>query len=618
MVFLAAVLLAAVLGGPRPVDHRRRRELFVYDFFFVEPHFTFTVTKPQDILSLVTFLVVAVLTSQLTARVRAQADAARRRELRTAALYAFTRDIAGANGLDDLARVLTEHVAQLLHTRVALLLAESGRLAVAAHVAGRRDDHRRRARGRGLGAPARPAGRARHEHARRQRVPALPLSTVAAPSASCRSTHGEGDWMPLDQRQLVESITHQAAVAIERMRVDVVEAVIESIEDGLVVLSPDGVVEQVNEVACAILDVERSAAQGARFEELGTSHPHYLRLRAAVADILAHPEREAEPVEFAMFLRGRDHFYVLRPTPFRALDGTPAGSCSCSRTSRICATRRRAASSSWRRSRTSSARRSPRFAWRRELLRRREGELDDEARSLVDAVHEDVLRLEDVAQRLLDVSRSRAMSIALERTPVDLKAIVARVGRLFALQARERNVALDTRAPDGDVSVMGDPTKITWAVSNLIANALRYTPAGGRVDVTVHVDDGTARIAVADTGPGIPPIGASASSTASCRTGTTGEPPAWGSPSFVTSCKLTAGGSISTAKSGVAAASRSSFRATDAWPPSSSSTTRRTSAPTWAPTCAGSATTCTSPRTRRKRWRSSSGTTSTWSCPTCA
>jgi signal transduction histidine kinase len=53
--------------------------------------------------------------------------------------------------------------------------------------------------------------------------------------------------------------------------------------------------------------------------------------------------------------------------------------------------------------------------------------------------------------------------------------------------------------------VTGDPTKLTWAVSNLIANALRYTPTGGRIGVDVQSDDGTVRIAVTDTGPGIPP-----------------------------------------------------------------------------------------------------------------
>src|SRR5262249_41844880 len=70
--------------------------------------------------------------------------------------------------------------------------------------------------------------------------------------------------MPLEQRQLLEALARQAAIAIERTRVDVVleekaktEAVMEAIEDGLIVLDPAGVVVHVNEVACAILEVDR-------------------------------------------------------------------------------------------------------------------------------------------------------------------------------------------------------------------------------------------------------------------------------------------------------------------------------------------------------------------------
>jgi len=51
-------------------------------------------------------------------------------------------------------------------------------------------------------------------------------------------------------------------------------------------------------------------------------HPsHYLRLRAAVEDMLAKPRSAPEALEIAMFLRGRDHFFLLRPTPLRAPDG---------------------------------------------------------------------------------------------------------------------------------------------------------------------------------------------------------------------------------------------------------------------------------------------------------
>src|SRR5207237_416462 len=95
------------------------------------------------------------------------------------------------------------------------------------------------------------------------------------------------------------------------------EAVIESIDDGLVVLDPAGSVLHMNEVARAILGLEQIEVPGVSFDRLGSEHPHYLRLREAVRELLTHPDREPERVELALFLRGRDHYYVLRPTPLR-------------------------------------------------------------------------------------------------------------------------------------------------------------------------------------------------------------------------------------------------------------------------------------------------------------
>jgi signal transduction histidine kinase len=139
-----------------------------------------------------------------------------------------------------------------------------------------------------------------------------------------------------------------------------------------------------------------------------------------------------------------------------------------------------------------------------ELLRRDRAVTGRDGAELLGSAEEDVARLEDVAQRLLDVSRSRAMSIALERHPVDVSQLVARVGKLFELQARERGIVLGTSAAGG-VGIVGDATKIGWALSNLVANALRYTRPGGRVDVEAAARDGAVLISVQDSGPGIPP-----------------------------------------------------------------------------------------------------------------
>jgi signal transduction histidine kinase len=95
------------------------------------------------------------------------------------------------------------------------------------------------------------------------------------------------------------------------------------------------------------------------------------------------------------------------------------------------------------------------------------------------------------------------MTISVERKPVDLAAVVARAMRLFAIQAKERGISLESSG--GAVpAVPGDETKLTWALSNLIANAIRYTPKGGVVRVAAEERDGAVHLSVADTGPGIP------------------------------------------------------------------------------------------------------------------
>jgi PAS domain S-box-containing protein len=512
LVFLTAVLFSAVIGGLGPSIAAAVLSVLVYDFFFVEPLYTFTVTKPQDVLSLIVFLVVAVLTSNLTARIRNQAASARRREERTAALYAFSRQIAAAAGVDDLLPIIVAHVAQSFQTSAVVFLPEAGRLAV-----------------RGANPPDTELTQAdrgaatwvwEHNEAAGCGTDTLPgsewfytpLSTARGAVgvlALRRSTPGV---LALEQRQLLEALARQAAIAIERTRVDIVlaekaktEAVIEAIEDGLIVLDPGGLVAHINEVACAILEVERSRALGRRFEALGTNHPHYLRLRASAREYLAHPEREGERMEVALFLRGRDHYYVLRPTPFRTAAGAPAGLILAlqdvtylrdqeARREHLIAT-------------LSHELGTPITSLRMalDLLQHDGARVDAEERTLLDTAREDVLRLQDVSQRLLDLARSRATSIAVERRNVDLVTMIARVLKLFGLQAKEKGVELERILPETGVTIAGDETKLSWAVSNLVANALRYTPSGGHIRIEVTPTDSGVLVAVSDTGPGIPP-----------------------------------------------------------------------------------------------------------------
>ena len=307
-----------------------------------------------------------------------------------------------------------------------------------------------------------------------------------------------------EQRQLLEALAGQAALAIERSRVDVVEAIIESIEDGLIVLDREGVIVHVNDVAGAILGCERTEALGHRFEALGANHSRYLRLCTAVRDVLAHPEREGETVEVALRHRGRDRVYVLRPAPFRDRSGGHAGHIlvlqDVTRLRDQEARREQLMATLSHELRTPLA--SQRLAV--ELLERALAPLAGRRGELVLAVKRDLERLEDVAHRLLEVSRGRAMTSARERQTVDLRAVLSHVGDVFALQAAEREIAFEATARGDGLTIAGDATTLTWALSNLVTNALRYTPRGGSVTIEAVADDDTVRVVVSDTGPGIP------------------------------------------------------------------------------------------------------------------
>jgi len=505
MLFLAAVLLSAVVGGLHASIFASILSVLVYDFFFTEPFHSLRMTDPQDYLSLGAFLIVAVLTSHLTARVRDQADAARRREARTAALYAFGRAITGAATIVDLCHAIVMHVAQTLDTAAAVLLPDAGHLTVrATHPAHVDLGASERAAATWVWEHDQPAGRGTETLLGGEWL-LVPLSTVRG-AVGVLAVHIErlASGLGREQRQLLEALAGQAALAIERSRVDAVEAIIESIEDGLIVLDREGIIVHVNDVAGAILGCERTEALGHRFEALGANHPRDIRLRAAVRDFLAHPEREGESVEVALWYRGRDRVYVLRPTPFRDRSGGPAGHIlvlqDVTRLRDQEARREQLMATLSHELRTPLA--SQRLAV--ELLERALAPLAGRRGELVVAVKRDLERLEDVAHRLLEVSRGRAATSALERQTVDLRAMLARVREVFALEAAEREIAFEATARGDGLIVAGDATTLTWALSNLVTNALRYTPRGGRVTIDAVADDDTVRVVVSDSGPGIP------------------------------------------------------------------------------------------------------------------
>jgi signal transduction histidine kinase len=104
---------------------------------------------------------------------------------------------------------------------------------------------------------------------------------------------------------------------------------------------------------------------------------------------------------------------------------------------------------------------------------------------------------------LLDVSRVANGSITLLRAPHDLRDLATRAERMLRPLAQDRGLTLRVSVPAAPVPAQVDGDRVLQVLSNLVGNALKFTPAGGRIDVAVEQANGVARVTVRDTGIGI-------------------------------------------------------------------------------------------------------------------
>jgi signal transduction histidine kinase len=95
---------------------------------------------------------------------------------------------------------------------------------------------------------------------------------------------------------------------------------------------------------------------------------------------------------------------------------------------------------------------------------------------------------------------------ALEPQPraIDAAALARHVAQAFRAAAEERGVKLEVEVPDALPSIQGDPALLEQALNELLHNAARHTPPGGRITMTADRGDGQLCIHVCDTGAGIP------------------------------------------------------------------------------------------------------------------
>ncbi|HUH96117.1 MAG TPA: sensor histidine kinase KdpD [Anaerolineales bacterium] len=219
MVYLLAVVVSAVYLGRGPSILASLASVLAFDFFFVPPRYTFSVSETEYLLTFIGLLLVGTVISYLTVQVREQANAAQAREVQTTALYELGRDLTATVGVEVIAQTVITHISQTFNRDAAIFLPEkdgplkvwasSPNLAIADNelaVADWTFEHRQVA---GRGSNTLPDASMRYQPLQTTRGIVGVLGIKPA-----NTTH----FLTPDQRRTLDAFANQAAIAIERAR----------------------------------------------------------------------------------------------------------------------------------------------------------------------------------------------------------------------------------------------------------------------------------------------------------------------------------------------------------------------------------------------------------------
>jgi signal transduction histidine kinase len=139
------------------------------------------------------------------------------------------------------------------------------------------------------------------------------------------------------------------------------------------------------------------------------------------------------------------------------------------------------------------------------LTERMFGELNEKQDEYLKDIHASGQHLLSLINDILDLSKIEAGRMELELTDFDLPSAIDNALILVRERASRRGITLGHSVDERLGTIRGDERKVKQVLLNLLSNALKFTPEGGRIDVNARVQDGVAEVSVTDTGVGIAP-----------------------------------------------------------------------------------------------------------------
>ncbi len=398
MIYLLGIVATSTRTGRMAALITTFLSVAAFDFFFVPPYFTFAVSDVRFIVTFGVMFAVAYVITRLTLQIREQAEASRKREQSTAALYAHSRELTRERKKERIFDISIRHISDVFKCRVVILTAaDDGTLASPenAHgtfpidgnesgVAGWVFDNRQPA---GLGTDTLPGAKALY-------LPMIASSGIVGVIGILPLNTGEG--FTHEDIHFLESFVNQTAMAIER-----------------VMLAKEAHQERL-----------KAEAQNVRNTFL-SSVSHDLRTPLAV-------------------VAGAASTLLEKDASLEVSD-------------------------------------------RMELLR---------------TIHEETDRLERIIRNVLNLTRLESGSISVKKEWQPLEEIIGAV--LNRLSERLHGRPLEVKIPPDMPLIPFDTLLMEQVFSNLMENALRHTPPGTAVEITVKPGKSEVLVEISDNGPGIP------------------------------------------------------------------------------------------------------------------
>ncbi|MBC8043618.1 MAG: HAMP domain-containing protein [Rhizobacter sp.] len=286
------------------------------------------------------------------------------------------------------------------------------------------------------------------------------------------------------------------------------EAIVKSMSDGIFVLSADQTIVLVNAVGAELFGVSAADVVGKPVAEVAKYNHLIGNLTEALRTNGATKNPSDAQKYLRIFYRGREEFFIKEVsevqededgtkmlgyiialknvTGFKELDEAKSG---------FVAT-------------VSHELRTPLSAINmslRLLQDDRIGTLNAEQQRLTGAMKQEVKRLLRIVGELLELSRAESGAALMNFQAVDPDSIIDAAITPVLMQAEQKKIQLEVRHEPNLPRVKADVSKIAWVLINLISNAIRYTPEGGRITLAAAPSEGKVAFSVQDTGTGIAP-----------------------------------------------------------------------------------------------------------------